>query len=236
MKRHILRLLSPALAMGLALVASQARADILLVPGASSIPITQGTLNNETFVASIQRASLGNSPANAVLNEAVFREASGSLTVVYQLVNNGSTPLSSLTVSNFANFVTTVGSLGSAAGTVLPPSFPGNSVGSNDPILASRTPTTGDAINFSFDATPLAVGATSSLFFVRTNAVNFNRFGAGLLTGTNPVTGANVGGDVFINLLQPSGIAVVPEPSTFVGAGVAALFSLGFAFRRKRTA
>lgn len=208
---------------------NQARADVLLNNGQTVNLVPQATapITGTPLGTITGQASLGNSPVNATINEAVYQSnvvGFGTL-FAFQLTNTGTSAISTLTVTNYDNYTVLVGAVPTA-----PTGFPGGANGTTTPTRATRS-VLGNSLTFIFD-TPLAVGATSSVFFAHTNAPSFNALGAGLLTGTT-AAGDNIGGDVFVNLLQPTGVAI-PEPGPMALAACAGAVFGAVSWARRR--
>lgn len=220
-------------------LAPPARADVVLTPGATAPLTAQGSIVGIGPLAPgsstiTNLASTGGSPVSANLNEAVYRDLGGGLGVAggtifaFQVTNTGTAAMANVAFTNYQGYATAVGTL-----TAAPPSFPGsNGSGTTGPATATRTLGAGNTVIFDFGPSGLAAGATSQVFFIRTDAPSFNSLGS----GQTAAVGAGLGGDVWANLLSPTGTPVaVPEPgpAALAGAG-GALFGLG-AWLRRRT-
>jgi len=208
---------------------SQARADVILTPGqtVSLVPQATAPITGTPLGTITAQASLGGSPVAATINEAVYQSnvAGFGTLFAFQLTNTGTAAIQSFVVNNYDTYTVFVGDTPTA-----PTGFPGGVNGTIDPTRATRG-ASGNDIEFIFD-TPLSVGATSSVFFVRTNAPSFNAFGGGLLAGVSS-GGNNIGGDVFINLLQPTGTAI-PEPGPMALAACAGAVFGAVSWARRR--
>jgi hypothetical protein len=155
------------------------------------------------------------------LNQAVFLESGGTLDFAYQLQDSSSfTDVAGLTVIDFLGSTLDVGT---AHGTA---PFSGGSIGAS----ASRD-SAGDAITFSFGATPLAPGETSDVFLIQTNATAFDQNGFISATGTNSILVE--GSAVFEPIPLPAVAAAgVPEPVLLPLLGAALLGMAGGRWRR----
>jgi hypothetical protein len=202
------------------------RADVLLGPGGTTL--TPGeTFPGAGSLVAIQTvaSSNGNPNFSARLNEAVFRENSGTLDFLFQVSNGagGTTSIGSLSLSSFGSVATRVGfATNNPAGFAL--------TGSQGSGSASRSP---DVITFSFPGVP--PDATSNTVFVRTDATVFNSLGAAVGSGSSAGSGTNLFGNVFEpgtgvagfggngRGSGPGGAApdLAPEPSSLYLAGIA---------------
>jgi len=187
-------------------------------------------LANETLLGTDQvNLALGNPLISANLNNAVFRNSAGLLDFVFQLSNNAnSVALQSVDLNNYGipGLTTSVNYLTGA--------LPANAItagfvaGTTNPTQVQRGPGAGNDLLFQFDTVGLAPGATSSIFFIHTNATTFNNLGTGQ---TSAVTSAN-GGATFVTKFEPTN--AVPEPSMFAMIGVAGAFGLGYYRKHRR--
>jgi len=210
---------------------SQAHASIVLAPGAAALTPGESYLAlapGATQIASqtVNLTAAGNPNVAGVLTVEVFRKAGGTLDFLYQLRNTGPAAIATITLGSFGdgvpnystavNFATDSGSIS------------GFVAGSQGTVGAARS-TGGPAVLFSFDqpgqaGAGLVSGATSNVFFIQTNAVNFNAFGVGQVTSED-VNGANPGGNIGGGIFEPT--AAVPEPSSLALCGLAGLIGLG---------
>jgi len=249
--------LAGAFALSVALLAGgQARAALqTLAPGQDVSLVGQGTDYTGTLVASTTVQANLNPAApdlTATIREAVFRNANGTLDFLFQVTNTSDGSLG--LIANLADV--TFGNFGGGSDRYGPiqvdyltnlnlDSFiaPTATSGTNQstPLNASRG-TTGSAINFGFDTpntgtTPgLAAGATSNILIISTSATNFNDRGSSQINGETDANGNSLGSNIAGGIYEPAPAATVPEPSTLAGAGIAGLFGLVLAFRRKRAA
>jgi hypothetical protein len=205
-----------ALVAALTLIAcaavAPAHADVIGTPvisggGAVPIPPEPGqNLGNETLLAQVLAAQInsGNPNLKGSITEAVYRNSAGTLDFAYQLSNTGSVTLGTVVVSDFTGFATNAGSL--------TPPLPANASDFNAAGVAAPTPSsrTLNGANVFFDAFNLAGGATSAVFFVHTDALDFNALGFANVVANS----TDAGGGVVPNLLQPKPLAPVPEPSS----------------------
>jgi len=205
------------------------RADVLLGPGGTTLTPGETFPGAGSLVAIQTVASTnGNPNFSSRLNEAVFRENSGTLDFLFQVSNGagGTTSIGSLSLSSFGSVATRVGfATNNPAGFGL--------TGSQGSGSASRSP---GVITFSFpDVTP---DGTSNTVFVRTDATVFNSLGAAVGSGSSAGSGTNLFGNVFEpgtgagfggngGGSGPGGAApdLAPEPSSLYLAGIAALVS-----------
>jgi len=217
------------------LAAGTARADVvgITVAPAGLVNLTgeaASNLANETLLDSDQvNVALGNPLISANLNNAVYRDSAGFLDFVFQLQNNAnSVALESVVLNNYG-----IPGLGTSVN-YLTGALPANATGAGfvagttNPTQAQRGPALGNGVLFQFDSVGLAPGATSSIFFIHTNATTFNQLGAGLTSAVNSTDG----GAVFFTKFEPTN--AVPEPSMFALMGVAGVFGLGYYRKHRR--
>lgn len=249
--------LAGGLALSVALlIGGQAKAALQpLPPGGTATLVGQGEVFTPgTLVASTTvTANLNstNPDLTALIREAVFRNAAGTLDFVFQVTNTSNPAnglLANLASTSFANFG---GGLDPFApirvdfatnfnfDTFIAPSAT-TATNQSSPVGASRS-TDGSSITFAFDSPQflatvgLTPGSTSNVLIVSTNATNFNNRGVGTINGETDANGNTLGSNIAGGIFEPAP-AVVPEPATVVSAGIAGLFGLGYALRRKRTA
>jgi hypothetical protein len=198
----------------------------VLVPSAGADPLPPGATVT-TLPAMIESGTLlaftavpfSDAEFTGELNQAVFLESGGTLDFAYQLQDSSSfTDVAGLTVIDFLGSTLDVGT---AHGTA---PFSGGSIGAS----ASRD-SAGDAITFSFGATPLAPGETSDVFLIQTNATTFEQNGFISATGTNGVPIAGSAG-MFDPIPPPATAA--PEPVLLPLLGAALLGMAGVRWRR----
>ena len=168
-----------------------------------------------------------------IFNQAVYRNAAGTLDFYYQVIRTGAGSLRdeevrSFTVSNFGGY--TVDGYASAAD----PDGAGIFIAANNPRLADGTlsgsTTTfgraplGNVLTTEFGANGLTGTENSATYIFRTNATNYNALGT-----FGIIDGSTLQGLTY----QPIG-AGVPEPASWalmlVGFGVA-----GVALRRRQS-
>ena len=230
-----------AVALALGLSGAGARADVLLNPGASGVPLSDQAYNNgagPVAPGAVEVASTtiavdlnpGSGMQGTTITEEVFRETGGTLDFLYQVNNTaGTEPISSLSLTNFnANaptpFTTNVGYT-----TTLPTQTTAafTSPGTVAPITADRTPA-GAQVTFNFGAGGIGTGTLSNVFYVRTNASAFDKNGTVQASGTD----SNIGAGLY----EPTGTAV-PEPGTFsLMAALGTVFGAGALVRRRNRA
>ena len=151
----------------------------------------------------------------AIFNQAVYRNAAGTLDFYFQVIRTGAGSLRdeeirSFTVSNFDSF--TVDGYASAAD----PDGAGIFVAANNPNLANGTPSpstttfgrspSGNVLTTEFGANGLTGTENSATYIFRTNAINFNMLGT-----FGIIDGSTVQGLTY----QPVGGAV-PEPASWM--------------------
>lgn len=249
--------LAGGLALSVALlVGGQANAALQpLNPGANVNLVGPGTNFTPGMLLASTTVTANLNPANpdltATIREAVFRNAGGTLDFVYQLTNTSNPTnglLSGVAGTTFANFGGGLDPFGQIRvdfatnfnfdNFIAPTATSGTNQSS--PVGASRS-TSGSDITFAFDSpvfgatVGLAAGSTSNVLIISTNATNFNNRGVGSISGETDANGNTLGSNIAGGIFEPAP-AVVPEPATVVSAGIAGLFGLGFALRRKRTA
>jgi hypothetical protein len=224
-----------AIALCVGLTAGTARAALVgtpILPGGTAIPTINlpGTaFVGEVLVASdpINR-SLGGL-INGNLANAVYRNTStGFLDFLFQFSNDAaSVAVNAITVNNYASVITGVGII--AAGT-LPVGTPFvQPTGlTSTPLSVQRGSGLGPDLTFDGVGFSVNPGETSNIFFVTTNATNFNAFGTAQASATNQF----FGGTVFSQKFQPS-TAAVPEPPVTVMMGLISLAGLGYRQYRK---
>ncbi len=248
--------LAGGLALSVALlIGGQAKAALQpLPPGGTTTLVGQGDVFTPgTLVASTTvtaNLNAANPDLTSLIREAVFRNAAGTLDFVYQITNT-SNPANGL-LANLAS--TTLANFGGGLDPFAPirvdfatnSNFDGfiapsanSATNQSSPVAASRS-TDGSSITFAFDSPQFATvglspGSTSNVLIVSTNATNFNNRGVGTINGETDANGNTLGSNIAGGIFEPAP-AVVPEPATVLSAGIAGLFGLGYALRRKRTA
>lgn len=224
--RCTIRMLGITWAIGICVFAPRATfADpVTLLPGTTvSVP------QNDTFAADVGSgytvvdqfsASMSNGGLSATLYADAIRTAGGTIDLLYQVTNNSaSATVDGLNVTDFSNVpgVAVAGlSDTSIAGTnfVTPTSPP------NAPNSATRTPTPGATIDFTFASSSLGdilPGQTSAITLIVTGDTSWDSRGTGTVTSLS----TNNGSVAFNGLPEPTVGGAVPEP------GSLALGSLG---------
>jgi hypothetical protein len=165
-------------------------------------------------------SSAGASDFTAIVIEDVLVDpgnvfGAGDLTFLFQVTNNGPSPIGRITVSSFAGSFTDVG-----VNTGFAP--PGFVVNLNLPSTVDRD-VSGAIIGFNYPS-GLAGGLTSAILEIQTNATTF-RSGFGFISVINE--GAATAGS-----FGPTPGAV-PEPATWAMM-LLGFVGLGFAFRHSR--
>lgn len=214
-----------ALLAAAALYATPACATVI-VPGTPTpgLPATPGT-ETGTLLASLTAPGTALT-FSATLYSAVYREADGTLSFLYQVARtgagNGPTPndqaINFLTASAFGLF--TVDALESAGGFGI---FQAANNPGIDTSLISRDGT-GNVLTVSFGANNLAGTDISNVYIFHTNATNFTTGTYGILDGSS------------LQGLAFAPTAAVPEPGTWMmmlaGFG---LCGAALRFRRRKT-
>jgi len=249
-----------ALALSVALlVGGQANAALVALPPGSNVSLAGQGENftpGKLFASTTITANLNptNPDMTGVIREAVFVNAQGTLDFLFQVTNTSSPAnngmLANLASATFANFgggldpfapirVDFATNFAGIDSFIAPTPTTGTS--QSTPVGVSRSGS-GSDISFLFDSpifgktVGLAAGATSNVLIISTNARNFNNRGVASISGETDANGNTLGSNIAGGSFEPAPGAIVPEPATFVGAGIAGLFGLGFALRRKRTA
>lgn len=214
------------------LAASQARADLALVPGGSVSPSADTSFNGgggvapgATFVSSASFTYTGVGFANGVtLTENVYKEGS-SFDFLYQITNKAgnTSDIESLRVTTYGTYTTSVGYT-----SAVPVDSAGLVAGAIGPDSVARTPGAGNAVTFDFSASPIGnpVGSVgvSDILFIRTNATGYNDLGSASFSGT-------AGGSFNLVLGQPA----IPEPGPMALAGIGSVMTgIAAGFRRLR--
>ena len=131
----------------------------------------------------------------------------GDLTFTYLIQMNSSTvdPVSTFTVSSFANYLTDARETTSLPTDIVPSSV-------------VQTAPSGSVVRYRFDGELLGAGTTSALLVVYSDAFNWANTQAGLLDG--------VGSSA--NSVAPAPLVTTPEPSTTIltGLGLLALLTV----------
>jgi len=215
-----------AIALCVGLTAGTARADLVgtpILPGqtVNTTANAASNLNTETLLGTdLVNLSIGLIHAN--LANAVYVNSAGTLDFLFQFRNDSnSVPVSSITVNNYAGVITGVGYILSGLPVASP--FIDPSAGTLPPLVAQRGPSGGDIL---FDGFTIPANTTTNVFFVSTNATNFNDLGSALAAATTQ----RDGGTVFVQKFQP---AAIPEPPVTVMMGLISLAGLGYRQYRK---
>jgi len=216
-----------AIALCVGLTTGTARADLVgtpILPGQTVATTANPAANlaTETLLGTdLVNLSIGG-VIHANLANAVYANSAGTLDFLFQFRNAAdSVPVSSVTVNNYAGVITGVGYILSGLPAASP--FIDPSSGTLPPLVAQRGPSGNDIL---FDGFTIPVDTTTNVFFVTTNARNFNDLGSALAAAT---TQSN-GGTVFIQKFQP---AAIPEPPVTVMMGLISLAGLGYRQYRK---
>ena len=232
------RRLGAALVVGLGLYASPARADVVLTPGSTESLSGQPYDNTAgdvapgaTLIASTAGQLVNLIPgglAGVTVNEAVYQEANGQLDFLYQVVNGSTQALGSVALSNFTDANNVPFTISTGFATVLPsPAGPFTTLGTvGEPTSETRTPGLGSQDTLTFSPS-LAAGASSEIFWERTNATTFDNLGSITVNGNTQNVGI---------IFEPTsvGVASVPEPSPILLGGLLGLVGLGVFHIRKR--
>jgi hypothetical protein len=235
-QRTVTRLIGASLVVCLALLAMPARADTTVNPGDAADAVPAVTYNNggspvapgATFVTSMAISfTLGVNPG-ATATEAVYKEPSGTYDFLYQVTNATSAQaITSVTVVNYSNDVNTPFTTNTGYLTALPTGGAAfSSLGTaGEPATVERTTLNGASLTFSFSGTSLSTGQTSAIFYLRTNATNFN--GNGTFQANAATSGSGLA-------FQPAQGSVVPEPSVIVMGLVGTVVIGGRTYLRRR--
>jgi hypothetical protein len=233
--------ITAAFAVALALCAGPARADLNISPGegGSFAPEPGFFLNGATVVATdlTNQSVLGLSTIGGNLANVVVREAGGTLDFLYQFQSNTASIalVDLIQVNNYSGFSTSVGSLTDVPG-LLGWLFKTPTVSPAGPTWASRSLDPDSLITFKDSSGGFGVGMAISpgqitnIFFVRTDATLFDQLGGATIA--NQTSG---GVNIFKDTFEPqAATAAVPEPSSPLAVGFAALAGLGvWAWKRR---
>lgn len=214
-----------------ALIAVPAQATILL-NGSSLVPPTPGVPAGQGSLLASQVASGQSLTFAAIFNQAVYRNAMGTLDFYYQVLRTGAgslfdneirsftvNPFGSYTVDGFAS-----GPDPDGAGIFIAAANPALANGTLSPSTTTfgRSPS-GDVITTEFGLNGLTGTENSATYIFRTNATQFDGLGT-----FGIINGSTIQGQTY----RPVG-APIPEPATW------AMMILGFGFiggvlRRRR--
>ena len=207
-------LLSLTLVTALVLAGSlPAAANTALAPGGTVSPLPlDNTSPSGAIIANTGlipfTSNLGPTDFSGTVQEWVFREATGTLDFVYQVTQlTGNLSIDKLTVSSYANFLTSVG-FNNAIFNSKPPTV--------IPTAAVRSSGVGTNIDFDFADSAFAPGLQSFALDIQTNALNF---GPGNISTINS-------GVASVPGLAP---APIPPSALLMGTGL-----LGLALMRLR--
>jgi len=212
--RLILKCLALSAAIGVAFAASPAQATLLPpgtpagVPNAQGDPLTGTTIVANTGVQNFNVTMSGETITGTgqawVVSGFADNPFAGGLTFVYQVHLTGAPGeiLERITASSFAGFSTDVGY--HLTGVQIPPQ------------TASRSGGSGSIVGFSYLAPAIAVGNTSALLIINTNA-QFNT--TGTLTVQDGIT-ANLRGFAPIATPEPATVAMAFSALPFLGIAV----------------
>jgi len=208
-----------------ALVAVAPGATVLLTPETSAVDLPGiGPAN----VLATQALVLLNSGGGvgAVVNEAVIREASGTLDFLYQIRNTSGTGITEAQLSgtDFTGVSTVVGSVTDVPAYLLPTFITPNN---QNPTNATRA--TGPGSTVSFDGFSILPGQIAGIMLIKTNATAFNNFGAA--TVSSDILG--LGSATNVGSYQPAIVTAIPEPTSVALLGIGCLGVLGFSRYRK---
>ncbi len=185
-----------------------AAADTLLNPGTLT-PIAIGLDNTSPGAGAVEVASMTLPYSNiaggaGTLTSEVWRETSGTLDFVYEVTPTAD-DADRVTVTNFAGFITYVGTNTAIAG-----------AGTIAATTADRE-TSGSTIGFNFLGNPVDPGESSQWLVVETNAFNYTSGfvavidgGASTTVGFSPTT------------------APIPPSALLLGSGLLGLLGLGW--------
>lgn len=223
--------------VALAAVSAPAFAQQSLPANSSNVNIDDILLGASPFGGVLEASqtsnftSIGAGVINATLRSAVFRVGTGptsTLDFYYQIVNTNSTfEIANGGVNSFANATLSVGQTnedvdgGGSLSAIATSAFG----------VASRGGGTGPDVNFTFNVggnTGLASGATSNIFFVRSNANTFTTAGSFSLQGGGVVAASN--GPVIAAIPTVN----VPEANAGLLMGLALPLIGGVAVLRRR--
>ena len=218
--------------LGLAIASSPASAVLLVnggfvapTPGGTVAPIAPSVPPSTLVTTFTQTQAAGD--YTATLREAVVREASGTLSFLFQVSNlaGGTSSIGRVTADGFAGFTADVDYVSAAfnpvVGFFVAPTPTGTSAFPTSIDRSSTAVNNGRVIGFNFSPAPPKIdpGETSVVFYVRTNARLFTN------ADVNTINGAVASFNAF-------GPTAVPEPSTLALALVG-VPAAGLWYRRR---
>jgi hypothetical protein len=179
-----------------------------LVYGATLSPVPLGSFSGATSVFYSGPQTFTAADYSGTLYSTVWKNDSlnpnglGDLTFTYLIQMDFSTvdPVSTFTISSFANYLTDV-------------SYTTSSLNDIVPTSVQRSSGPGTLVRFHFDGASLGSGTTSALLVIRTDAQSYAATSAGFLDG--------VGSSA--NSVAPAPIVSTPEPSPTILAGLGML-------------
>jgi hypothetical protein len=199
--------------------ASPTDASYSLTPSTSVNPSADSSsIVNATFIAS---STTTDNSGTSVTEQVYENNSLGTTDFLFQLKNTGSvSALENFTIQAYAGYLTTVG-----YETDSPSGF---SSGTVAPATISRS-ADGNSLTFNFGANGIVEGSTSEVFFVQTNALDYNANGSAITQYYNSQFQTTA-----LNIYQPTG-AVIPEPSSLTLCGIGGVVGLVYArVRRKK--
>ena len=221
-----------ALAATAAMVAVPGQAAVITA-GATGVAPTAGVPTGQGTQLASQSTSGQALTFAAIFNQAVYRNAAGTLDFYYQVIRTGAgstgadQEIRSFTVSDFGSVTVDGYASGpdpDGASLFVPVNNPNlaNGTASGSTTTFGRSPS-GSVVTTEFGANGLTGTENSATYIFRTSATNFNGFGTfGIIDGST------------LQGMTYAPTAAVPEPSTWammlIGFG-----AVGFGMRRRRS-